>query len=349
MPARFAEPTLAPVTVNAFRSPIVDAHSDLLLELDYAEQQLGETNPLASRWLPPLQSGGVTLQVCAIYIEPDLSPADGLRELLRQVRCFHANVEANGDSVFAVRSAADLDAVGGGRIGLLLALEGASSLGTDAWLIDIVARLGLRMASLTWNDRNAFAGGCGHDEGLTELGRRLVDRMVELGVVVDLAHASPRTVDDVLDRVSDTAVLVSHAACRALRDHPRNLSDRQLAALAERRGVLGLMPHPLTVDPASPTLDRFLDHVDHAVATMGVAHVGLGGDFLRQIAHARGEEGVSPAGVPFDAALDGLEGPEDYPALVSALRERGYADEELAALMGGNLLRLLRDELPQTA
>jgi membrane dipeptidase len=334
------------VTVGSLHPPIVDAHSDLLLELDHAEQQLGETNPLASRWLPPLRRGGVGLQVCAIYVEPELSPADALREVLRQVRCFHASVEANRDSVFAVRTVADLDAVGGRRIGLLLALEGAASLGTDAWLIDIAARLGLRMASLTWNDRNAFAGGCGHDEGLTGLGRQLVDRMVELGVVVDLAHASPRTVDDVLDRVGDAAVLVSHAACRALHDHPRNLCDRQLHALAEHGGVLGLMPHPLAVDPANPTLDRFLDHVDHAVATMGVAHIGLGGDFLRQIARARGEKGEAAPGVPVDAALDGLEGPQDYPALVNALRERGYADQELAALLGGNLLRVLRGQLP---
>jgi membrane dipeptidase len=320
---------------------IVDAHSDLLLELVHAEHELGEADPFRSRWLPPLQRGGVALQVCAIYVDPELGSADGLREVLRQVRSFHAAVAANAGDVFAVRTADDLDAVGDGSIGLMLALEGASGLDGDPWLIDVLAELGVRMASLTWNERNAFAHGCGYEHGLTSVGAQLVDRMIELGLVIDLAHASRRTVADVLERAGDHAVVVSHAACRALYDHPRNLADDQLVALAEQGGVLGLMPHPFVLGPADATLDRFLDHIDHAVATMGIEHVGLGGDFLRQIARARGERGEVD-GMPIDAALDGLEGPADYPALASRLRERGYGNPELDALLGGNLVALLR-------
>jgi membrane dipeptidase len=321
---------------------VVDAHSDLLMELVHAERELGEANPFRSRWLPPLRRGGMSLQVCAIYVEHGASATDELREVLRQAAAFHAAVEANRDAVVAVRTATDLDELGDGRVGLMLAIEGLSSFGPDAWLIDVLTQLGVRMASLTWNESNAFAGGVDDQAtGLTPLGGRIVDRMVEQGIVVDLAHASPVTFADVLERLGDVPLIVSHASCRALYDHPRNMTDGQLAALAEQGGLLGLMPHPIVLG-ARATLDTFLDHVDHAVEVMGVQQVGLGGDFGRQLARALGEDFEVAPGIFADSALPDLEGPQDYPALTSALRLRGYADDAVAALMGGNLLALLR-------
>lgn len=325
---------------------VADAHSDLLQELAYAEHELGDPDPLRSRWLDPLARGNVALQVCAIYVDADLPRGDGLVEVLRQARSFRAGVGANADRVVGVASAADLDRLGGDRVGLLLALEGAAALGEDAWLIDVLADLGVRMASLTWNERNAFAAGCHHEDGLTPLGERLVERMLARGIVPDLAHASPRTFADVLALAPEGAVVASHAACQAVLDHPRNLTDAQLEALAARGGLLGAMPHPIVVDPARPTLERFLDHVDHAVAVMGVEHVALGGDFLRQIVRARGEAGLVYDGMPADSAIEELEGPQDYPRLAAALSARGYGAEEIGAIMGGNLLRLLRRALP---
>jgi membrane dipeptidase len=350
---------------------VADAHSDLLEELAFAEDELGEANPLRSRWVPPLERGGVVLQVCAIYADPELDASAGLREVLRQARSFHRAVRENADRVIAVRRAGDLADLGVGRqpggagrrlasqhedpsaptpddhrIGLLLALEGAAALQQDPHLIEILAELGVRMASLTWNERNAFAAGCEEDGGLTPLGERLVDRILELGMAMDLAHASQRTFWDVLERDCADRVLVSHAACRAVYDHPRNLDDDQLAALARRGGVLGLMPHPFVVDPDRWTVDRFLAHVDHAVTVMGVEHVALGGDFLHQIMHALGLQDQLHDGMRMDAALDGLEGPQDYPALAEALQQRDWSDASARALFGGNLLRLLEGTLP---
>jgi membrane dipeptidase len=318
--------------------PIADAHSDLLLELVHAP----DPNPLRSRWLAPLERGGVALQVCAIYVEPRVPPPRALRDALRLALAFHGGVSGNGSRVVQVRTADDLDRLGDGRIGLLLALEGAGCLGMEPELIDVFDQLGVRMASLTWNSANAFAGGCGTGRGLRPLGAALVDRMVALGMIVDLAHASEPTFWDVLARVPEHPVLVSHAACRALYDHPRNLSDAQLRALRDAGGVIGVMPHPLVIDPERADLDRVVDHIDHAVEVAGIAHVGLGGDFLRQIARALDGQGVDTDGLPSDAAIEGLEGPEDYPALVAKLRTRGYGDAALRALTSGNLLRLLR-------
>jgi membrane dipeptidase len=320
---------------------VADAHSDLLLELVHAEDELGEGNPLAARWLPLLERGGVGLQVCALYVDPQDGPERGLRALLRQVRAFKTAVRENADRVVAVETAADLDR---GGIGLLLSLEGVSSFNEDGWLLDVLAALGVRMVSLTWNEQNAFAGGCDAKGGLSPLGQRLVDRLCELRIVVDLAHASPRTVDETLARVDGVPVVVSHAACRALHDHRRNLSDAHLRAVADTGGVLGLMPHPLVV--GADTLDRFVDHVEHAAAVMGVDHVALGGDFLEQIARTLGIEDEVVDGVRAGAVIDGLTGPQDYPRLGAALRDRGWGDEDVAALLGANLVRVLRAVLP---
>jgi membrane dipeptidase len=205
------------------------------------------------------------------------------------------------------------------------------------------------VVGLTWNRRNAFADGCSEPAGggLSTVGRELVDRLVGLGAAIDLAHASERTFEDVLDRSGDAPLLVSHAGCRALHDTPRNLSDAQLVELAERDGVLGLMLIPFAVGLGA-TLDRAIDHVEHAASIMGDAGVALGGDFTRQVSAATGGGRPDPLLPPhvLGEAVDGLAGPEDYPALVEALRRRGWEGERLDGLLRGNLLRVLRRALP---
>jgi membrane dipeptidase len=153
-----------------------------------------------------------------------------------------------------------------------------------------------------------------------------------------------------MEHSGEAPVIVSHAACRAVYDHPRNVADDQLRALAERGGVIGVMAHPLVVDPDDRTLERLADHVDHAVAVTGVDHVALGGDFTRQIDRAVAPPDAAaaylPPGVALGSAIEGLEGPQDYGALVAVLEARGYAGDELDLILHGNLIRLLREALP---
>ena len=317
---------------------VADAHSDLLQELAFAEQE-GEENPLRSRWLAQLREGGVALQVCAIFRDP-AAEGDGARDLLRQAQSFHAAVERNPE-VFAIVERRSLEQVAVDRVGLVLAIEGVSVFGEDLWLLDLFAHLGVRVIGLTWNEQNAFAHGCDHAGGLTSLGEQFVDRLPGRGMVVDLAHASPQTVADVLERTPPGSAFVSHASCRAIYDHRRNLSDGQLTAVAEHGGVVCLMPHPLVVDPTRRTIDRFVDHVEHAVSVIGVDCVGLGGDFLKQISQTLGSGEHVVDGVEVDSTLEGLEGPREYPRLLEALRARGYSAGDVEAIAGGNLLRFL--------
>lgn len=331
---------------------IADAHVDLLLELAYREHRVGERGVFASTWLPLLRTGGVALQVCPIFVELDRQPEGSLREALGQAVSFGRAVAENDPDVVAVRTRDDLAGVmSGARLGLMLSLEGVEPFGYETWPAELFWELGARMMSLTWNRRNPYADGAGEEGGLSRLGRALVDRLVELGVVLDLAHASPGLFADVLARSGAAPVLVSHAACRAVNDHPRNLTDDQLRALSERGGLLGLMLHPLAIDHERRSIPRVIDHLEHAAATIGIEHVCLGGDFVARItrelpAIPSPADGLMPPGLELGSSIEGLEGPEDYPALAIALRERGWSDADVDAVTHGNLFRFLKGALP---
>jgi membrane dipeptidase len=327
---------------------IVDAHNDLLLEVTWREDR-GEDDAFAAHWLPKLEAGGVGIQVCPMFVELAQLPEGALRVALKQAAAFHRLVGLNAGRVRWVATREQLRGTG---VGMMLSLEGVEPLGQDPSLIDVFWQLGVRMVGLTWNRRNAFADGAAESGGLTALGRELVDRLVSLGAILDLAHASERTFWDVLERSDGAAVAISHACCRALCETPRNPSDEQLRAVAERGGVLGMMALPLVVDPKRPTLDRLIDHVDHAVDVMGIEHVGLGADFVRQL-FASGaatisprEPSLAPAEAPVGRGLDELPGPDHYPVLVAALERRGYTGDRLEAILSGNFLRLFDQALP---
>ena len=332
---------------------IVDTHNDLLSELAFRKR---EANPFRRYWEDQLRTGGVGLQVCAVYASVDRLPEGALPDALQQVAACHRAIREGRGRIVLVRTPRDLVGLDPEqRLGLILALEGAEPLGRSVELAEIFWELGVRIVGLTWNNRNAFADGAGEPErgGLSRVGRQLVDQLIELGMILDLAHASQGTFADVLERASGAPVIVSHAACRAVLDHPRNLWDDQLRALAAAGGILGLMAHPLVVDPTRPTMDRYLDHLDHAVEIMGIKHVGIGADFIRQVAlaGAASDSGQTllPAGMSLSASLDSFEGPADYPRLVAAIEKRGYTGDDLQAILGGNFLRLFSESLPDPA
>ena len=328
---------------------IVDAHNDLLLELVLSREE-GKFGDLVLRtgderlfdryWLPRLEAGGVGIQVCPLYAA-EKKYAHPRERVLAQEAEFRRALDENADRVCEVRARADLDDP---RHGLMLSMEGVEALEGDPAAFEDWWERGVRSASLTWNHPNEFAGGIETPEqGLTEAGRTLVRRFAELGVVLDLAHASEQTWRDVIDE--DVPFSVTHAGCRAVLEHPRNLADWQLEALAERGGVLGMMAIKVFVDPERPTIPRWIDHFDHAVTVMGIEHVGLGADFVDQVVT------ISPAFDPENdgkesLGLEGFTAPDHYPALVDALRARGYEDERLEAISNGNWLRILRRALP---
>lgn len=138
-------------------------------------------------------------------------------------------------------------------------------------------------------------------------------------------------------------MVVSHANARAVHDHPRNITDEQLRAVAERGGVVGIHALPVFVDEARPTVDRLVDHVEHMVEVAGIEHIGFGGDFVRNDGPRSGREQIPVRSVE---ELEGLGEIDELPNLVDVLLRRGFTDAEVEMLLGTNFARVLRGALP---
>jgi membrane dipeptidase len=327
--------------------PIVDAHSDLLSELSFRAR---EENPFGRRWLPKLLRGGVALQVCAVFAAHRSDAELIRREAIAQLDALDDALRGSARARPVLRkSDARLD----GDVGLLAALEGAEPLGGSFEAFELFWARGVRMLGLTWNSQNAFAAGIdAPHEGLTREGRKLIERLGERGCVLDLAHASARTLREALTLVQPGGVVVSHTACRAIVDHARNLSDDELKAVAAAGGVVAILADASFIDRRGASVDRVVDHVEHAATVMGHEHVGLGGDFLRQVVRSGAYDDsraktyarkLLPSRLP---EIPGLRGPEDYGVLVDRLQARGFRDQMLAGVLGANLLRVFRATLP---
>ena len=221
-------------------APVADAHNDLLLAVEH-QRRRGHADPFGDEWLPQLRAGGVVLQVLPVYTEAEYVGGDALRRAMVVLETARWMAEMHPQDVAIVEDGASMhDVIASGRIALVLALEGAEPFGANLGLIDGFARLGVRIASLTWNRRTMFADGVGERAtggGLTSLGREAVAEMERVGMVLDISHLADAGVRDVVE-VATRPIMATHSSCRATFDHPRNLTDAQLTAVADAGGLV---------------------------------------------------------------------------------------------------------------
>lgn len=353
--------------------PLVDGHNDLPTELlseaggDPANADIAMPQPQFHTDLPRLEAGGVGAQFWSAYVTIDSIPVGGsMREAMRQIDMVHRLVDRYAELEFA-RTADDIERIhGSGRIASLIGLEGGHAIeGTLSALRQFHA-LGVRYMTLTHNASHDWADAASdfrRHGGLTEFGENVVREMNRLGMFVDLSHVSPETMRDAL-RASAAPVIFSHSSARAIVDHPRNVPDDVLQMLRENGGVVmitfvpgfiarGSMEWEAARDSALQSLHAELDdaaeisrrlaawtashpapvasvadvadHIEHARRVAGVDHVGIGSDF----------DGISSTPV-------GLEDVSTFPVLFAELLRRGWSEEDLRKLAGGNLLRAMR-------
>jgi len=317
-------------------SIVIDGHCDTLLGLQMREGGLppylkhleGQKGHID---LERLKQGGVTAQNFACYVRPQHLPSQATRETLRLIDLFYRFQADHTDELCLATCASDIErAKREGKVAAILSMEGAEGLEGDLGVLRMMYRLGIRWIGLTWSLRNQAGDGV-HElrtgGGLTQFGVRLVEEMNRLGMIVDIAHLAPDGVRDVFE-VSQAPVVASHANAHALCPVPRNLTDKQLEQLAASGGVVGVVYVPGFItdgeDPA--TLDMLLDHIDHIVKVAGVEHVGLGSDF-------DGFFGPPPVG---------LEDVTCVPNITAALLRRGYDEDAVVKILGGNWLRVIR-------
>lgn len=314
-----------PIHHNAF---VFDAHCDTLgAALPGPEQrdltQWGETGHLD---LPRLRAAGINCQIFACFPGQDRTDACPTSAALRRMEALYSLMERAPGQLSLIQTARDLEQLSaGGPIGAILGLEGSEALDGSIALLHTFYRLGVRNLGLAWEGRNAACDGVGTGStfGLSPFGREVVVTCNDLGIVLDVSHLNPAGIADVL-ALSKAPIIASHSNARALCDHPRNLNDDQLRAIAGQGGVIGVafVDMFLTEDPADATLDHVLDHIDYIANTAGIDHVGLGSDF----------DGWTLA--------SGLDSGEKYPSLTDGLLARGYSEGDVHKILGANFRRI---------
>ncbi|WP_439692267.1 dipeptidase [Curtobacterium sp. SP.BCo] len=331
------------MTFDALPFPVIDGHNDLPWERrdthDSGVEGIDTEDGSLHTDLPKLRAGGVVGQFWSVFVPAD--DPDPVRTTLQQVDVAHRIIERYPDTLALARTAAEVRAaIDSGRIASLLGAEGGHSIGDDLAVLRDLARLGVRYMTLTHNDDTPWADsatGSHPHGGLTDRGRQVVAEMERIGMLVDLSHTAPATMRDTLD-VATQPIVFSHSSTTAVNDHPRNVPDDVLARLSDNGGVVMITFVPQFVSATyaewyaagssgeAPlvTVADVADHVEHARAVAGAAHVGLGGDY----------DGTPV--LPPD-----LRDVSRYPVLAEELRRRGWSAADLRALAGGNVLRVL--------
>lgn len=281
--------------------------------------------------LPGLVAGGVDALWFGIVVFPLCQPAHCLADALSTVATTHRVIAEHADRLELALGADDVERIRrAGRMPALIGLEGAHGVGDDPEDVDRLWAAGVRYVGMAHFTPNPFAGTNLLDvlpnAGLTDKGRRLVERMNELGMMIDLAHTHPASIRDVL-AASRAPCIVSHTGLRGVFDIFRNLSDEDLVAIAERGGVVGVFFASLWLAPDNTsTVSDVADHIEHVVRVAGIDHVAVGSDF----------DGLVK--LP-----DDLPDADAFPALTRELVRRGYGRRELRKIYGENALRVMRD------
>ena len=267
-------------------------------------------------------------------------------------------MEKQQESFFKVQRAADFDrAKNEGKLGVIYSFESPNMLEDKIDRIELFRSLAVRLMQLTYNHRTLFGCGCldGDLDGLTDLGRSAVAKMNEIGVALDLSHSNTKTTADGI-AASKKPVLITHAGCRAVYMHPRNKEDRELKALAEKGGVIGIYMLPFLTEPAKqPMLKDYLQHLDHAVKVCGEDHVGIGTDIpflhvgeeelaeLKRRTEERKAAGIAAPGEDRPAYIPDLNTERKLELVTDALLKRGYKSAAVEKILGGNFRRVLAD------
>ncbi len=354
--------------------PVIDGHNDLLwtaraaTAYDFSRLDVGAGGTPTHTDLPRMRAGGMGAQFWSVHVQTRLTGDDAVSATLEQVDAARLLTDTYADQLAWATTADEVEqAWASGRMASLMGAEGGHSISCSLGTLRQLHALGVRYLTLTHNANTPWADSATDlpvAGGLTEFGREVVREMNRLGMMVDLSHVSADTMRDAL-AVSEAPVVFSHSSARAVTDSPRNAPDDVLEATARGGGVCMVTFVPKFVNAACADWHRemvaaaaaegvpesdgerfgaFEDawvpdhpqprasladvvaHVEHVRDVAGIDHVGLGGDY----------DGVETLPV-------GLEDVSTYPALVSALADRGWSEADLARLTCRNTLRVMRD------
>lgn len=330
--------------------PVIDAHSDLLADVLSLRRQ-GQSRVIERKFYPALRAGNVRVVVAAIFIETLFIPHLATELALEQIDGLHQEMRESPGLFCLCSSYAEIEAaLQRGEIAFLLSLEGAEPIGNNLALLRTFHRLGVRLLGPAWGRRNAVCEGSTlvaepnpSAGGLSNFGKACLREAAQLGMLIDLSHLNDAGVHDVAE-ITNGLLFASHSNTRALNPMERNLSDEIIQLIASRGGVIGAnaVNTICAADEEDANLDQLIRHMEHIRNLVGVQHIGLGLDFFE------GMNLFAPV-LPPDKMKrpihDVLAGHAALPQLVEQLQARGWSDEDIQAVLGGNWLRMLQNAL----
>jgi membrane dipeptidase len=370
-----AQDVLARARALHAQVPLIDGHNDYPwalrennVERDLDKLDIRMPQPSLHTDIPRLRAGGVGGQFWSVYVPATMRGAAATRATFEQIDVVHRMMRKYPDTFELARTAADVERIfKAGRIASLIGMEGGHSIDNSLAALRMFYAAGARYLTLThssnidWADSGTDTPKLG---GLSRFGEEVVREMNRLGMLVDLSHTSPDTMEDAL-RVTAAPVIFSHSVARALNDHGRNVPDAILRQLPKNGGIVMVTFVPSFLSPAvnahnnrqtaerdrlralypkdaarvdsgvkawlaanpepRATLADVANHIDHIRKVAGVDHIGIGGDF----------DGITT--VPA-----GLEDVSTYPALTAELLRRGYSSADVGKILGLNVLRVMR-------
>lgn len=349
-----------------FSSIVLDTHIDTTLRLRRPGWKFTEEHKEGHVDLPRMKKGGLNALFFSIYMSGTVTGPKAVHDALERIAAVHKLAEElPGQIALCVTAEQVRRAHRQGKIAALMGMEGGHMIDNSLPILAMYARLGVRYLTLTHGVNTDWADSSGGEpkhNGLTDFGKDVVGELNRLGVMVDISHVSDKTFWDAL-ATSRAPLIASHSSCRALADHPRNMTDEMIQAMAAKGGVIqinyldGFIDHDLAqyYKKAWPRIrelmakspgeefrrglldevakefgprprtswEKIIDHIDHAVKVAGVDHVGLGSDF-------------DGGGMP-----PGMEDVTHLPQITEALLRQGYRESDVRKVLGENTLRLL--------
>ena len=362
-----------------FSSLVVDTHNDIAQRM-LAGEDISVRTKHGHADLPRLAEGGVVLQLFSIWVPPEKTARSYYDQAVEQIDLIEALARKHPDKLVMASDAASVEAIAAsGKIAGMYGLEGGHPLEDDIGRLDDFYRRGVRYMTLTWNNSTDWASSAADEtdphpgiahRGLTDLGKRIVRRMNDIGMLVDVSHVGEQTFRDVL-ATTRKPVIASHSSVWAISPHRRNLKDWQLKALASNGGVVFINFAPWFIDSTfgrredamrraiKPRIDSIEAHItgDEFIKDFYSAEqlsadydpirptIGQVLDHFMYVIRLIGADHVG-IGSDFDGittAPAGLEDVTKFPMLTKGLLERGLTEDEVRKVLGGNWMRVLRE------
>ena len=302
----------------------------------------GEKNILKKYHIERLRRGNVQGIILAVWIDPPYTnePTQRMLEILGAACDEFGEIKEYAGIAYNASDIKDIQKTD--KLAIILGMEGLSGLKGNISFLSALYRLGVRHAMLTWNEENEFATGVGSpnkERGVTELGIRALNKMEDLGILIDVSHGNEKTFWDIYENTTKPFI-ASHSNVYSICPASRNLKEDQIRAIAERRGVIGMNAWPEFIDDKNPSAEKLANHIDYIANLVGIDYVNFGFDFCDYLQ----AESLSFSESTL-TATDGLEDASKIPNLLNILTKRGYKTEDIEKIAFKNILRVFEEVL----